>query len=101
MYTKGRSSISTYYSKNAVVKNSLIADGCYVDGELENCVLFRGVRINKGAKLKNCILFQDTIVGEDVNLNCVISDKNVVFGNGVMLTGNELLPVTIPKDMVL
>ena len=101
VYTKGRSSISTYYSKNAVVKNSLIADGCYIDGELENCVLFRGVRINKGAKLKNCILFQDTIVGEDVNLNCVISDKNVVFGNGVMLTGNELLPVTIPKDMVL
>ncbi len=101
IYTKGRSSISTYYSNDALVKNSLIADGCFVDGELENCILFRGVRVHKGAKLKNCIIFQDTIVGEGANLNCVITDKNAVFSKDVVLIGNELLPITVAKDMII
>lgn len=99
VYTKGRSSVSTYYAQGASVKNSLVADGCYIEGELENCIIFRGVEIHKGAKLKNCIIFQDSIVGENVSLTCVISDKHITFTSGMVLTGNHLLPLTVPKGM--
>ncbi|MEG0777777.1 MAG: glucose-1-phosphate adenylyltransferase subunit GlgD [Oscillospiraceae bacterium] len=97
IYTRGRSSVSTYYGENASAKNSLVADGCYIEGELENCVVFRRVKIKKGAKLKNCVIMQDTVVGEGANLTYVISDKEVTISSGLVLTGSNELPVTIPK----
>lgn len=99
VYTKGRSSVSTYYGEGAIVKNSLVADGCYIEGELENCILFRGVRVGKGAKLRDCIIFQDVIIEENVALTCIISDKDVIFARDMVLTGNHLLPLTVPKGM--
>ena len=56
VYTKTRDSIPTIYRGSAKVSNSLIADGCVIDGEVENCVLFRGVKVGRGAKLKNCVI---------------------------------------------
>jgi len=97
VYTKGRSSVSTYYGDMASAKNSLVADGCYIEGELENCVLFRSVRVHKGAKLKNCVIMQDSVIGENANLNYVISDKLATFSDGLLLSGNEHLPITVPK----
>lgn len=101
VYTKGRSSVSTYYSELASAKNSLIADGCYIEGQLENCVLFRGVKVGKGAKLKNCVIMQDSEICEDVTLDCVISDKDTVFSAGLTLTGSKLLPITVPKGKII
>ena len=97
VYTRGRSSVSTYYGDNASVTNSLVADGCYIEGELTNCVLFRGVRIKKGTKLSNCVIMQDCIIGENVTLNYVISDKYTVFSDGLILSGSNSLPLTVPK----
>ena len=97
VYTKGRSSVSTYYSENSSVKNSLVADGCYIEGEIENCVIFRGVRVKKGAKLKDCVILQDSVIGENASLSCVISDKNTSFSAGTTLCGSRVLPITVPK----
>ncbi len=97
IYTKGRSSVSTYYGESAYSKNSLVADGCYIEGELTNCVLFRGVHIKKGSKLKNCVIMQDSIVGENVSLSHVIADKYTVFSDGLMLSGSPALPIIVPK----
>ncbi len=97
--TKERAEVSTYYSETAVVKNSLIADGCYIEGEVEDCVLFRGVRVAKGAKLKNCIIMQDAVVESDADLRCVIADKNALISQSCLLAGNERLPVVVRKGM--
>ncbi len=101
VYTKGRSSVSTYYGEGASATNSLVADGCYIEGELINCVLFRGVQVKKGAKLKNCIIMQDSVIGENVSLNYVISDKYVSFSNGLVLSGSEGLPIIVPKNKLI
>ena len=95
--TKERAEASTYYSDLAKVSSSLVADGCYVEGELEHCILFRGVRVGKGAKLKNCIVMQDTVVGEGAQLTSVIADKDCVITENTVLTGNDRLPLVIPK----
>ena len=97
IYTRGRSSVSTYYSDNASANNSLVADGCYIEGELTNCVLFRGVRVKKGAKLTNCVIMQDAIIGENAVLNHVIADKYTTFSSGLVLSGSSVLPITVPK----
>ena len=101
VYTKVRNSTPTYYSDTSSVKNSMIADGCVIEGTVENSILFRGVRVGRGTVVKNCILLQDTFVGANATLNCVISDKNVVIKDGRMLSGHETMPFFIGKDVTV
>ena len=101
VYTKVRNSAPTYYSPDAKVKNSLIADGCEIYGEVENSIIFRGTKIGKGSVVKNCILFQDTFTGENVRLNCVITDKNVVIRDNKNLSGDESLPFYLAKGKMI
>lgn len=101
VFTKVRDSAPTKYGANAVVKNSIIADGCVIEGEVENCVLFRGVKIAKGAKVSNSVLMQDTIVSEKSYVNCIITDKNVLITDGRHLSGCENNPFYIRKNSKL
>lgn len=99
--TKVRNSPSTQYVEGCAVKNSMIADGCIIEGTVENCILFRGVRVGKGSVLKNCILFQDTMIGDGSSLSCVITDKNVVIRSGVTLSGHPSKPFYIDKNKMI
>ena len=81
--------------------NPMVADGCVIEGEVENSILFRGVKIAKGAKVKNCVLMQDTIVGEGTKLEYIISDKNVKITDGKELKGDEAFPVFVAKGQVV
>ena len=72
IYTKIRDDNPTRYINGAKAKNIMAADGCVIEGEVENSVLFRGVKIGKGAKVKNCVLMQDTVVEPGVNIEYVI-----------------------------
>lgn len=82
VYTKGRADVSTYYGEGSSVKNCLVADGCYIEGVVEHCVIFRGVRIEAGAVLKDCIIMQDSVIGAGAQLTNIISDKDVTVGGG-------------------
>jgi len=95
--TKVRNSAPTKYVDGAKVKNSLVADGCVIEGTVENSIIFRGVHVGKGTVVRNCILMQDTYCGEDVSLNCVITDKNVLIGDNCNLSGHETRPFYIEK----
>lgn len=95
--TKVRNSPPTYYGEESDVKNSLVADGCVIEGTVENCIIFRGVRVGKGAVVKNSILFQDTIVSDNASLNCVVADKNVFIHEGVTLSGAPSIPFYLDK----
>ncbi len=99
--TKDRSDPSTYYGPSSRSATSLVADGCIVDGEVENSILFRGVRVEKGARVSNCILMQSTVIREGGTLKYAISDKNVVVNPGRMLMGHETYPLAIAKNAVI
>lgn len=101
IYTKVRDEAPAKYGIDASVKSSLIADGCIIEGTVENSVLFRGVKVGKGAVVKNCILMQDTVVGDKCELNYVISDKNVKIGDYRSICGTVDYPVFINKNSVV
>ena len=101
IYTKLRNSAPTRYSDDAKVTNSYVADGCVIEGTVENSILFRGVKIGKGTVVKNAILMQDTVTGDNVMLNCVITDKNVVIRDGRVLSGHETMPFFISKGSMV
>ena len=98
VYTKERDDMPTLYGTSAVVKNSLIADGCEIKGTVENCVIFKGVKVEADAVVKNSILMQDTVIGEGSSVNCIIADKNVNIKSGVELSGAPNFPVSLSKD---
>ncbi len=98
VFTKVRDEVPVKYGLSARVSNSLIADGCIIDGTVENCVIFRSVRVGKGAVLKNCILMQDTMVSDNTHLEYVITDKNVLVKNARTLIGCDTYPIYIAKN---
>ena len=80
------------------VTDSILADGCVIEGTVEDCVLFRGVKVKKGAVGKNCVLMQDTVVEANAELDCVVTDKNVKITAGKKLSGTESFPVYVQKN---
>lgn len=101
VFTKVKNFVPAKYLGESKVKNSLIADGCVIEGTVENSIIFRGVKVGKGAVVKNCILMQNTYVGDNSSLNCVICDKNVVIKNGRNLSGHETHPFSVGKGTVI
>ena len=101
VYTKVKDEVSTRYGENAVVSNSMLADGCVVDGTVENSILFRGVKVEKGAVVKNSIILQGVSVGKGAGLDHVILDKGSSVRDGRVLTGYDSFPIILKKNTVV
>lgn len=97
IYTKVSDNAPVKYDLDSKVSNSLIADGCIIEGEVENSVLFRGVKVGKGSKVKNCILMQGTVVGDNAELDYLITDKNVSICENHILTSSPQYPMYVGK----
>ena len=97
IYTKERDDMPSIYGTESRLTNSLAADGCIIEGTVENSIIFKGVKIGKGAVIRNSILMQDTVIGDNSKLNCVIADKDVNIKSGVELSGAPTFPVSLSK----
>ena len=98
IYAKENNAASTYIDPTGECVNSLIADGCDIQGSVKNCILHRGVTVEKGARVENCVLFKGTAVKSGASLRCVIADKNTTFSENVTLTGHEHYPIVVAKN---
>jgi glucose-1-phosphate adenylyltransferase len=101
VYTKVKDEVPARYEANAKAVNSLVADGCIIEGTVENSVLFRGVRVGKGAVVKDCILMQGVEVQDGAQLSNVISDKDAFIKRDRRIVGQESYPVVIEKNAVI
>ncbi|MBR0411672.1 MAG: glucose-1-phosphate adenylyltransferase subunit GlgD [Eubacterium sp.] len=97
IYTKIRDDNPTRYKGDAKAENVLVADGCIIEGTIENSILFRGVKVEKGAVVKNCILMQDTVVKAGADVEYVITDKKVTVTEDKSLKGTDSFPVFVAK----
>ncbi len=97
VYTKTRNEMPAKYGLDSQVTNSLISDGCIIEGTVENSILFRGVKVGKGSVVRNCVLMQSTEVDEDVTLDYICTDKNVHIGSGRTLSGTDSYTVYVRK----
>ena len=101
IYTKVKDSVPTMYMNDAKVKNSLIADGCVINGTVENSILFRSVRIEEGAEVRNSIIMENGIVMRGGKISYTITDKQVVIGAGRQISGSETYPIVIVKNKIV
>ncbi len=101
IYTKIRDDNPTRYIGAAKAKNVMTSDGCVIEGEVENSILFRGVKVGKGAKVKNCVLMQDTVVEAGANVEYLVMDKRVTITAEKEVRGTDTFPVYIAKHQVV
>ena len=101
VYTKVRDEMPAYYGNDSSVINSLVADGCQVEGTVENSVLFRGVRIAADAHVKNCIIMQDGKVDSGAYIENCILDKQAQIKRNARLIGPQAYPIVIAKNVVI
>ena len=97
VYTKVRDRVPSYYGENCEIENCLVADGCFLEGEAEDSVLFRQVTICEGAEVETCVIMNDSVVGAGAKLEYVILDKNVTVRPGARLVGTEKNPIIIKR----
>lgn len=101
IYTKTKDSAPTKYCSDSRVKNSLIASGCTIEGNVENSIIFRGVKIGKNAEVKNSIIMQHGIIGDNAKLNSIITDTYVQVTNDRVLLGYSNCPFFIKKYSIV
>ena len=97
VFTKVRDRVPTYYGEESSVDNCLVADGCMLEGNVRDCVLFRQVSVGAGSKIESCLIMNDTTIGENCELKYVILDKDVVLQDGTKLIGTPTRPVIIKR----
>ncbi|MDR2635080.1 MAG: glucose-1-phosphate adenylyltransferase subunit GlgD [Clostridiales bacterium] len=99
--TKVKDSVPTRYRDNARIINSLVADGCEIDGAVENSILFRGVKVAKGAVIKDSIVMENGNIMEGAELTFTITDKNVIVRENCRISGSASYPFVISKDKIV
>lgn len=101
IYTKVRDCEPAVYGLHAQVSESLIADGCKIEGTVRNSIVFRNVHVARDAVVENCILMQGSMVGQESQLEYIITDKNVCVRNATSLKGAADYPVAIRKGTMV
>lgn len=101
IYTKVRDDRPSRYGFDCKAKGSLIAQGCIINGEVENCIISKGVYIGQHTKVKNCIIMQDSVIGDDATISNVIIDKDCNIAANQQLMGAPNYPVYIEKGSII
>jgi len=101
IYTRVKDEPPSLYKEGSRVINSLIGNGCKIEGKVENSILFRGVHVAKGAVVKNSIVMQRSYIGEKSILDGVIIDKDSFITEGRIIRRKKREPLIIPKRSII
>lgn len=99
--TRAGNSSPAFYGEESASANSIIAAGSVIEGTVRNSVIFRNVRIKKGAVVENCVINQDCTIGEGAVLNYAVLDKNVIIHDKRLLSGYITHPFFVKKGSVI
>ena len=101
IHTRSYDTPPSVYESGAKVKNCYIANGCHIQGELENCILGRGVIVKQGAKIKNAIISAHSIIGENTQMDCAIVDREAQIIHASSIQGTFEEPVFIDRGDIV
>ena len=101
VWAKGADKTSTYVGEGGRCVDSLVAEGCHIEGTVENSILFPGVVVEEGAEVHGCVLFKETVVRRGARLSCIIADKDVEILPDRTLMGHKNYPIVLAKGSVV
>jgi len=101
IFTNRRDSLPTKYGKKADIKNSIVADGCQIDGTVINSTICRNVKVSAGAVIKNSVIQDDTLIEKNASLDYIITDHSVQISENRTMMGYRTYPVYIERGRVI
>ncbi len=101
IWTKLRDEMPARYTNTAKVVNSLVADGCIIEGTVENSILFRSVAVKPGAVVKNSIVMQDALINRNAEVDGCILDKQTTVREGTRMVAPRDYPIVIGKNLTI
>ena len=101
VFTRVRDRVPSFYGENCAIENCVVADGCILEGKVENSILFRNVTVCEGAQIEGCVIMNDTTIGEGAELKHVILDKDVTVRPGAKLYGTPSSPIIIKRGEIV
>lgn len=101
IYTKSKDGVPARYFAGCKVGNSIISDGCRIEGTIENSIISRNVTVGKDAVVRNSIIMQNTVIMKGVSLDHVILDKDVIVRENRELSGHITYPVVVEKASII
>ena len=100
IYSQAHNKPGQVIGETAKIKNSLITEGCVIEGEVENSVLFSGVHIEKGAKVTNSVIMCDTVIGKNSTVDKAIFGRKVVVKDNLEIAGKSEI-LLVEEDRVV
>ncbi len=86
------------YNPGADVKNSLIASGCIINGEVDNSVLFKNVFVGNNCVIKNSIILNDVYLGDNTHIeNCIVESRDTIRANSYHY-GEDGIKIVVEKN---
>ena len=93
VYTKSEDLPPVKVGSRAIIRTSLISNGCIIEGDVEDSVLSPGVVVGKNSSIKNCIILNDVKIGKNCKIEDTIIDKDTVIkDNAVIGIGKKNIP---------
>lgn len=89
-----------YISTDAVVKDSLINEGCTIEGEIEKSVLFQGVSVGKGSIIKESVIMPDATIGKNVKIERAIVPCDVTIPDGTVIRSFDDEIILVTREML-
>lgn len=100
IYSKNLIAPPNYIAKEAVVKDSLIVDGCFVSGKVTHSILSTNVQVKAGAEITDSFVMSGAIIGPGAKINRAIIGEGAVIGENVVIDGSEEVQVVGYNEVV-
>ena len=101
IYTTVRDEIPTYYGESSEVTDCTVADGCHIEGKVDNSVLFRKVVIEKNAVVRNCVIMASCVIKEGAVVENAIIDKEATVSSLRRIVGAPSSPMIVQKGEII
>lgn len=85
IYTEDATALPQYIGPDAEINHAFVNQGCVIEGEITNSVLFTGAKVGKGAKIINSVLMPGVVVDENAVVTRALVADNVKIGAGAVV----------------
>lgn len=100
IYSKNPVSPPHFITEQASVKGSLVVDGCYVAGDVQNSLLSNDVKIKEGAVIKDSVIMAGATIGKNVTITRAIVGENAIVGDNAEIDGTDEIAVVGYSEVI-
>jgi len=100
VFTKSEDLPAVKFGAKASIKNSLVSNGCVIEGTVINSVLSPGVRVGKDTVIEDSVILNHVIISDHVSIKKAIIDKKVVIGRHTTIGDGPLTPNIEKPDLL-